>query len=354
MPLTGPGTANHADFRRADKDTGIKMLAATLVLSALLLFFGVRDDGTGPLSKLRWGFQTVTAPVRYVGGLVGRPVDALSNVIANLTADQETLAELKQLNLHLTARNAELEEEAASAARFEALLELKNTYNLESTGARVISSSSDTWADTITIDKGSSSGIAVGMPVTDSQAVIGQVIECSASTSTVRLLTDENSSVSAMVQSSRAQGILRGSADGTLRLALIRADQTVKSGDTVITSGLGGAFPKGLLLGRVVSAERAAGSLYYDVVVEQYASVESFEEVLVITAIHNDQQASAEDIAEADKQDSEGISSADDAQKTESEGGESETVEVSDTPSDEITYGAVEFSDGSDDTEEGE
>ena len=282
MPLTGPGTANHADFRRADKDTGIKMLAATLVLSALLLFFGVRDDGTGPLSKLRWGFQTVTAPVRYVGGLVGRPVDALSNVIANLTADQETLAELKQLNLHLTARNAELEEEAASAARFEALLELKNTYNLESTGARVISSSSDTWADTITIDKGSSSGIAVGMPVTDSQAVIGQVIECSASTSTVRLLTDPNSGAAVIVQSTRANAIVRGSIDGMLYLEDIEDDKIPEVGDVIITSGLGGSYSRGLIVGSVVSVGRTAGTAGGSIVVSPNDRANILEEVIVV------------------------------------------------------------------------
>jgi rod shape-determining protein MreC len=119
----------------------------------------------------------------------------------------------------------------------------------------------------------------------------------------VRLLTDEGSSVSAMVQSSRAQGMLEGSVDGTLRLAYIRTDQTINVGDIVVTSGLGGVFPKGLPLGRVSIVESAPGSSYYDIVVEPFAYPGLLEEVLVVTSLTEGQEATAEDIAIADAAD---------------------------------------------------
>lgn len=157
---------------------------------------------------------------------------------------------------------------------------------------------------------GSASGLTVGMPVMASNGVIGQITECGATTSTVRLITDENSSVSAMIQSSRAQGMLVGSATGQLTLDMIANDQTVNVGDVVVTSGLGGVFPKGLPLGKVTNVESTPGSLYLEITVEAFASTENFEEVIVITSLTEGQSATAEDIAEADRQESGGSASA--------------------------------------------
>lgn len=272
-------------------------------VSLVLMIASTQPATSGIFTGARNAFQTVTMPIRLAGSLVSAPFNAFGNVVHNLTTDQESLSDLRKENEELTARNAELEEAALSTERLESLLNLKNTYSLTSTGARIISGSSDSWSATVEIDKGTTSGIAVGMPVTDSAGVIGQVIECGPITSRVRLITDENSGVSAMVQQSRAQGVLKGSATGSLRLTLIRTDQTVQIGDTVITSGLGGVFPKGLPLGKVTNVEKTPGALYYEIVVEPISSAATLEEVLVITAISDGQRATSDDIAEADNQD---------------------------------------------------
>ena len=112
-----------------------------------------------------------------------------------------------------------------------------------------------------------------------------------------------------MIQSTRAQGMVEGSADGTLHLNLIRTDQAVNVGDVVVTSGLGGVFPKGLPMGKVTSVNKTPGALYYDIVVEPYSTADSYEEVWVVTSLTSDQQASADDIAEADAQQSSGETS---------------------------------------------
>ena len=141
------------------------------------------------------------------------------------------------------------------------------------------------------------------MPVTSSAGVIGQVSEVGPTSATVRLITDESSGVSAMVQSSRAQGQLVGSADGSVRLTLVRTDQQVSVGDMVITSGLGGAYPKGLPIGTVSNVTRSNGSLYYDVTVEPLSSASALENVLVITSVSADQQATADEAQAANAQD---------------------------------------------------
>ncbi|HIZ18005.1 MAG TPA: rod shape-determining protein MreC [Candidatus Olsenella stercoravium] len=273
-----------------------------LVLSVALFTLSCQGGAAGPLEMLRGAFQTVTSPVRSLGATVTAPIRGLGNVFSNLTADQATLSELQAEVDELRARNAELEEDASSAQRLQDLLDLRDNNSLESTAARIISGSTDSWSSTVTLDKGSSSGLTPGMPVTTASGVIGQIVSCSATTSTVRLLSDESSSISAMVQSSRAQGMLSGSATGEVRLELVSTSQEVTTGDVIVTSGLGGVFPKGLPLGEVVSVTSNPGDLYLDIVVELYADTTRSEEVLVITSLTEDQRASAEDIAEADAQ----------------------------------------------------
>ena len=282
--------------------TGGRALVACALVSVVLFTVSCRTGSEGPLEVVRGGFQTITSPVRHLGALVVAPFQGFGNIMTNLTADQATLSELEAENAALRARNVELEEAAQSAERLQDLLELRDAHNLQSTAARIISGALDSWSSTVTIDKGASDGLTTGMPVTSSNGVIGQITSCGATTSTVRLLSDENSSISAMVQASRAQGMLTGSATGEVTLRLVRTNQEAALGDVVITSGLGGVFPKGLPLGQIVSVENNPGDLYLDIVVELFARAENDGEVLVITSLTEEQQASAEDIAEADAQ----------------------------------------------------
>lgn len=285
-----------------NKHTGGRSFIILTVLSIVLLTVSARMGTGSPLELVRGGFSTITMPFRMAGSAIAMPFQGIGNIFGNLTADQQTLSDLRAENEQLRSRNAELEETNQSTQRLQGLLDLKNTYNLQSTGARVISGSTDSFNNTIMIDKGTTSGLAVGMPVVDSGGVIGQIIECGPTTSTVRLITDEKSGVAAMVQSSRAQGMLMGSASRQITLNLINTNQKVSVGDTVVTSGLGGVFPKGLPLGKVTSVEAAPGSLYYTIVIEPHGNVSTNEEVMVITSLSEEQKATADDIAEADKQ----------------------------------------------------
>lgn len=297
MPkLAGP-SPNLGQKRR---DVGTRALVACLCVCVALLVASVR--GVGAVDAARGVFQTVTSPVASLGTLVSMPFRALGNVAHNLTTDQETLDELEAENDELRARNVELEEAEQTATRLRELLSLQDTYKLQSTGANIVSWSSDSWTRTVTIDKGSTAGVTPDMPVVDANGVLGQVIAVGPTTSTVRLLTDENSSIPVMVQSSRAQGMLTGSVSGQLYLTLVSVDLSVEVGDTVITSGLGGVYPKGLAVGVVTSVESDSGSMYYTIAVEPSANVSGVEEVLVITSLTEDQTADAADFEEADSQ----------------------------------------------------
>ncbi len=310
-------------LRKSDSDSGARLFVFLVVLSLVMFTMSARESGSGFFTTLRGGFMTVTTPLRVVGSALTTPFQALGNVFSNLTATQETLSDLREENERLLAKNAELQEEAQAAKRLQDLLGLQSSYSLQSTAARIISTSTDSWSRTVVIDRGSSSGLAIGMPVTNSSGAIGQIIECGPTSATVRLIADENSSVSALVQSSRAQGVLKGSAGGTLHLTLIATDQSVSVGDSVVTCGLGGVYPKGLPLGRVLSVNKNDGDLYYTIVVEPPSSAESFEEVLVITSLTENQKASSEDIAKADDQDSSLTGGSGDSTSTPSDSGSS-------------------------------
>lgn len=281
------------------QSSGMAQLVVCCLISLLLLTFYVREGDGGIVHGVRGAVETVTTPVQMLGSLVTAPFGALGNAAENLSASRETLSDLKKQNAELTAKVAELSEAEATATRLEGLLGLQSTYKLKSTAARIIGGSGSSWSKTVTIDKGSAAGLTVGMPVCNSVGVIGQIVEVSATSATVRLITDEQSGVSAMIQSSRAQGMLLGQSDGTLRLSYVSADAEAKAGDIVITSGIGGVFPKGLPLGTVSSVTKDSNSSYYTIVVRAQASAESNEEVLVVTALSDDQVASDEEVAGA-------------------------------------------------------
>lgn len=293
------GFSSHLNTRQ--QSTGVRPLIVFCLVSILLLTFYIREGESGPIHSVRGAVSVVTTPVRVLGSLVATPFNAVGNVASNLTASQETLSELKEQNAQLTAQVAELSESKKTSERLESLLNLQSTYSLTSTAARIIGNSSDSWTRAVTIDKGTAAGFSIGMAVCNSGGVIGQIVEVSATTSTVQLITDEGSGVSAMIQSTRAQGMLQGQPDGSLRLSYVSTDSDVKVGDIVITSGIGGVYPKGLPLGTVSSVEKSDNDVYYTIVVRAQSTAENNEEVLVITSLTDGQIASDEDVASANK-----------------------------------------------------
>lgn len=291
------GYSTNLNQRR--QSSGLRPLIVLSVVSVLLLTFYLREGDAGPIHVVRSGVTTVTTPVRLLGSAVATPFNAVGNIFGNLTASRASLDELESENEELTARVAELAEAQQTAERLEALLGLQSTYNLQSTAARIVGESSDAWTDTVTIDKGTADGLAVNMPVTNSAGVIGQIVEVSLNSATVRLVTDEQSGVSAMLQDTRAQGMVQGQPDGTLRMEYVSVDADVKEGDIIITSGIGGVYPKGLPLGTVASVSKSSNDVYYTIIVNPASHAENNEEVLVITSLTEEQSATDEDVATA-------------------------------------------------------
>ncbi len=248
-----------------------------IVLSVALITLCVRMDGGGVFSLVRGGVQTVTKPIESACSVLSTPFDRLAGV-----GKDEELEQLRQENEQLRTLVAELEEYRQQDQRLTALITMSDTYGLESVSAQVTDITTG-WDRTATINKGSNDGIKVGQGVVSSCGLYGQVESVTATTSVVRLVNDADASTAAMIQNSHARGIVKGAYDGTLTLEYVSVDTTVGEGDIVITSGQGGAYPRGLIIGSVSNVETDSSRLYYRITVEPIYSIDDCLEVMVLT-----------------------------------------------------------------------
>lgn len=262
--------------------TGPILCALLLVLCVLAVVVYQREGVAGPLHSVQAAIAGIVAPLQGPGEAATQAVDDIGQAQGDATADAETLSALKEQNAQLRNLLAQAEEYRLKAQDLENLLNLKDIYEIEGMGAHVIGRSTDSWNQTLTLDIGESSGVKPGLTVMGAYGVVGQVASVSDKSCTVRLLTDPQSGVAALIQSNRAEGIVRGSLDGLLYLENVAADVSVEPGDVVLTSGLGGSYQRGLLIGSVVKVEGRAGDATRTIVVSPNDINHGYEDVIVV------------------------------------------------------------------------
>jgi len=180
-------------------------------------------------------------------------------------------------------RNRLLEAEITNA-RLHHLLELKTRILKESIAAKVITNSAIAWFRTLTVDKGTSDGVRKGMAVIAPRGVVGKVISVEDEVAKVMLLTDHNSGLDVITQRTRARGIVSGSMDGHPIIKYVGRNKDVRPGDRIITSGLDGTFPKGLLVGTIDDVREDKDGLFREVRVSLAVNPLQIEEVLFISS----------------------------------------------------------------------
>ena len=191
---------------------------------------------------------------------------ALKEQIAALEAERNRLFEAKLANDRLTE-----------------LLEIRTRILRESVAATVISNSASSWFRTITVDKGTDAGIHQGMAVITPRGVVGKVVSVEDNTAKVMLLTDHKSGLDIITQRTRVRGIVSGSVDGEPVVKYMGRNEDVRPGDRLITSGLDGTFPKGLLVGTIVDIADDGPGLFRRVRVSLAVDPLVMEEVLFIS-----------------------------------------------------------------------
>lgn len=209
---------------------------------------------------------------------------------AGIIHDYLDLVGVQRENTRLRAELAREETQRARLAELEAenlhlsdLLELKQALTLKSAAANVIGADASGLARTLVVEGGSGQGFEAGMAVLSTEGVVGKLIAVGPSSARVLLINDHNSALDAFDQRSRVRGIVAGVVDDGLVLKYVDRSEDVKRGDTIVTSGLDGIFPRGLLVGEVTAVVREGPGLFLTVDVAPAADFRRLEQVLVVT-----------------------------------------------------------------------
>ena len=219
----------------------------------------------------------------------------------NYFALQQVQQDNERLKQQLSALQVRLQQERNLAQQSQALqklLDLKTQTELMTTATNVIAGGASPEFRTITVDKGTSDGIRADMAVISPAGVVGRIIQPSSRASKVQLLIDRNAAAGALVERTRAQGVVVGTGTDALRMDYVSGAADVKAGDAVVTSGIDGIYPKGFVIGQIQSVRRGAGQ-YSAIVIRPAVDFATLEAVLVVLTPPSPPEASAP-VAEQD------------------------------------------------------
>ena len=253
---------------------------ALIILSLYLMTAGVRH-GDRVAAPAR-GMLEVLRPVQSGTADFGQGIRSIYHDYLNLVhvrqENERLLAELARVRAD-QARMAELEAENRHLTE---LLELRDALGVDAVAANVIGSDATGLSHTLILGQGSSSGLKPGMAVLANEGVVGRIIATSPHASRVLLIDDHNSALDGVDQRSRARGIVGGLVDDGVIMKYVDRSQDIKSDDTVVTSGLDGIFPRGLLVGTVSGVHREGPGLFLTVQLAPAVNFRALEQVLVV------------------------------------------------------------------------
>lgn len=190
--------------------------------------------------------------------------------------------QLKEQIEQMRLEQVRLSEDAAQARRLQTLLSFKEQFISKTVAAQVIGTSGSDLSRIVTIDKGENAGIRRDMAVITADGIVGKVLLVSPNLAQVLLISDQSSGVGAILDKSRLQGVLRGTANGEVVLERVMSDEQVQPGDSVLTSGGDQIFPKGLPVGTVTKVG-SGKDLFLSIRIKPAANLSRLEEVLVLT-----------------------------------------------------------------------
>jgi rod shape-determining protein MreC len=271
-----------AVYRRSRRHRFLLMLLVLTSVTVITLDF--RDDGQGVLESVRSGARDAFAPVQAAVGKVFSPI---GDFFGGITRYREVKSENARLRQELEAAEGEVIR-GADAIRerqlLTALQRLDFAGDLRGVTARVVSNSPSNFQLTVTVDRGSSAGVAAGMPVVTPAGLVGRIAEVSDDRATVLLLTDPASSVGVRLAGTGDIGAVTGSGRrDVLPLSLVSVETKVAEGEAVLTSGLeGGLFPPGIPVGRVRGTKITPGQLEQEVTIEPVVDLDRLELVRIL------------------------------------------------------------------------
>ena len=258
-----------------------KWVSYIFVLLSLLLLSLSSGEGQewNPAEKIA---VEIAAPFqRLFTGTVSLVRDIWRNYFFLVQTRQENLLLKRRIDL-LEIENSKYQELLLANQRLRNLLRFQENTNESLLAARVIGWDSSGLYKSIILDKGKSDGLTGKMAVVNSEGVVGRIVSISPNYAQALLITDHNSAIDGLVQSSRARGMLKGGGSGGCYFDYVIKTCEIETGDRIVTSGLGGIFPKGLSLGTVKEINDSPNMLFKEVRVTPAVDFSKLEEVLIV------------------------------------------------------------------------
>jgi rod shape-determining protein MreC len=260
-------------------------LVVLLMTNLIIMALDARDGATRQRLIRVW-IQALASPAQ---SLSSRASGAGTSFFGQIINFRQSALENERLKQELSQARLELQnthETWAENERLKALLKLKEKTNYSQVAARVIARDSSVWFNTVTIDRGSSDGIALNMPVATGGGIVGRVIAVSPWTAQVMLITDEKAAAGAIVgqlSESGALGSVRGLGEnGLIEMRYVSGLQKVEVGDFILTTGQDGIYPPGLPVGEVIQVKGGTATQPHQILIKPGAKLDQLEEVAVL------------------------------------------------------------------------
>lgn len=277
--------------------TGIAILVFFLLLGVLvsMRLTGLGNQFPNPVGGyLKSALSPIEEKILDLGSAIRTNTRALWE-FREVEAENAALrAQVDQL----TGDNIQLKQQVLAGMRYEALDSEFNSPTLdkyEKIGASIVNRNPNAWYQTVTLNRGSNDGVKVHDPVVTHMGLVGKVVSVTPTTSEVLLISDGQGKVSALVRGSKGEatfGIVEGTYKRGSRLAsqgnlqmLFRREDKVNVGDLVLTSGMGGVYPKDIPVGTVKEITLDSSGLMKTAVIEPLVNFDALEEVYIVKGV---------------------------------------------------------------------
>lgn len=251
-------------------------------LSLFLTAFSVRNPEVGKIGST--AFQFVAAPIEKTTVHAWQNVSGLWDGYLWLVGTRKENELLLKEVARLESEVVRLRELSQESQALREILELRKQTGFGGVVASVIGADPSGWIQSVTVDRGTSDGITISMPAVLGGAVVGQVHTASSTASNILVITDRSSGVGALVQRSRARGVVVGSGGRECFMEYVQGSEDVAVGDTVVTSGLDGVYPKGLEIGTVVEVRTQPDEMFQKIRIEPTVDHNRLETLFILTS----------------------------------------------------------------------
>ena len=254
----------------------------TLLLLFALVLMSLRAKQRKGVEFFDALLMEICSPLQKASTLVIKAVQGTFQKYVFLVNLERENRMLKQKLVELQEENHRIKEMKLAMERLKQLLQFREKNSLSMIGAEVIGQDPSAWFKSVSIDKGERDGVKKGMAVISAAGVVGQILKTAPHYATVLLITDYNSAVDSIVQKSRAKAIVEGKGENRCQLKYLLRTEEVAVGDAVVTSGLAGNFPKGLMVGEIKSVDKKGHGVFQYAELAPSVDLARLEEVFVV------------------------------------------------------------------------